>query len=49
MKSDLIDIQVESSGDDVEITLSGSLGFSQFSAVKEKLAMLVEGPGSSTF
>lgn len=49
MKSDLIDIQVESSGDDVEITLSGSLGFSQFSAVKEKLAMLVEGPGCFYF
>lgn len=45
MKSDLIDIQVESSGNDVEITLSGSLGFSQLSAVEEKLAMLVDGPG----
>lgn len=49
MKSDLIDIQVESSEDDVEITLSGSLGFSQLSAVKEKLAMLVEGPGCFYF
>ncbi|MCQ2103978.1 MAG: hypothetical protein MJY98_12245 [Fibrobacter sp.] len=49
MKSDLIDIQVESSGNDVEITLSGSLGYSQLSAVQEKLAMLVDGPGCFYF
>lgn len=49
MKSDLIDIQVESRGNDVEITLSGSLGFAQFSAVKEKLTMLVDGPGCFFF
>lgn len=49
MKSDLIDIQVESRGNDVEISLSGSLGFAQFSAVKEKLAMLVDGPGCFFF
>lgn len=49
MKSDLIDIQVESRGNDVEISLSGSLGFPQFSAVKEKLAMLVDGPGCFFF
>ncbi|MCF0220963.1 MAG: hypothetical protein HUK19_01580 [Fibrobacter sp.] len=49
MKSDLIDIQVESRGNDVEITLSGSLGFAQFSAVKEKIAMLVDGPGCFFF
>ena len=35
MKSDLIDIQVESRGNDVELTLSGSLGLPQLSAVKE--------------
>lgn len=49
MKSDLIDIQVETKGNDVEITLSGSLGFAQLSAVKEKLDMLVEGPGCFLF
>lgn len=49
MKSDLIDIQVESRGNDVEISLSGSLGYAQFSAVKEKLAMLVDGPGCFFF
>lgn len=45
MKSDMINIQVESREDDVEIVLSGSLGFAQYSAVKEKLAMLLDGPG----
>ena len=45
MKSDMINIQVESWEDDVEIVLSGSLGFAQYSAVKEKLAMLLDGPG----
>ena len=49
MKSDLIDIQVESRGNDVELTLSGSLGLPQLSAVKEKLDMLVEGPGCFYF
>lgn len=49
MKSDLIDIQVESRGNDVEISLSGSLGYAQLSAVKEKLAMLVDGPGCFFF
>ncbi|MCQ2106867.1 MAG: hypothetical protein MJZ26_13875 [Fibrobacter sp.] len=49
MKSDLIDIQVESRGSDVEISLSGSLGFPQLPAVKEKLAMLVDGPGCFFF
>ena len=41
----MINIQVESWEDDVEIVLSGSLGFAQYSAVKEKLAMLLDGPG----
>ena len=49
MKSDLIDIQVESRGNDVELTLSGSLGVAQLSAVREKLDMLVDGPGGFFF
>ncbi|WP_297697970.1 hypothetical protein [uncultured Fibrobacter sp.] len=49
MKSDLIDIQVESRGNDVELTLSGSLGVAQLSAVREKLDMLVDGPGCFFF
>ena len=49
MKSDLIDIQVESRGNDVELSLSGSLGLPQLQAVKEKLDMLVEGPGCFYF
>ena len=49
MKSDLIDIQVESRGNDVELTLSGSFGVAQLSALKEKLNMLVEGPGCFFF
>jgi anti-anti-sigma regulatory factor len=49
MKSDLIDIQVESRGNDVELTLSGSLGVAQLSALKEKLDMLVDGPGCFFF
>ena len=49
MKPDLIDIQVESRGNDVELSLSGSLGLVQLTAVKEKLDMLVEGPGCFYF
>lgn len=49
MMSDMINIQVESREQDVEIVLSGSLGFAQYSAVKEKLAMLIDGPGSFFF
>ena len=49
MKSELIDIQVESRGNDVELTLSGSLGSAQLAAVKEKLDMLVDGPGCFFF
>ena len=45
MRADLIDIQVEDRGDDVEITLSGSLGSYQLAAVREKIEMLTEGPG----
>ena len=47
--SDRINIQVESRDNDVEIVLSGSLGFAQYSAVKEKLAMLLDGPGCFFF
>ena len=49
MKSDLIDIQVESRGNDVELSLSGSLGVVQLPQVKEKLKMLVDGPGCFFF
>ena len=49
MKSDLIDIQVESRGNDVELSLSGSLGVVQLPQVKEKLNMLVDGPGCFFF
>jgi anti-anti-sigma regulatory factor len=49
MKSDLIDIQVESRGNDVELSLSGSLGVVQLPQLKEKLNMLVNGPGCFFF
>ena len=49
MRADLIDIQVEDHGEDVEITLSGSLGAFQLAAVREKIAMLAEGPGCFIF
>ena len=39
MRADLIDIQVEDHGDDVEITLSGSLGSYQLAAVREKIEL----------
>lgn len=45
MRADLIDIRVEDHGDDVEISLSGSLGVFQFPAVCEKIEMLTSGPG----
>ena len=40
---------MESRGNDVELSLSGSLGVAQLSAVKEKLDMLVDGPGCFFF
>ena len=49
MRADLIDIQVEDHGDDVEITLSGSLGSYQLAAVREKIEMLADGPGCFIF
>ena len=45
MRADLIDIQVEDRGEEVEIALFGILGEYQLSAVREKLEMLVRGPG----
>ena len=45
MRADLIDIQVEDRGEEVEISLFGILGEYQLSAVREKLEMLVCGPG----
>jgi len=45
VRADLIDIQVEDRGEEVEISLFGILGEYQFSAVREKLEMLVHGPG----
>lgn len=49
MRADLIDIQVEDHGDDVEISLSGSLGSFQLPAVREKIDMLADGPGCFIF
>lgn len=45
MRADLIDIQIEDLGNDVEISLSGSLSKAQLSAVREKLDSLMSGPG----
>ena len=45
MRADLIDIQIEDYGNDVEIALSGSLNKAQLSAVSEKLDALMSGPG----
>lgn len=45
MRADLIDIQIEDFGNDVEISLSGSLSKAQLSAVREKLDSLMAGPG----
>lgn len=45
MRADLIDIQIEDFGNDVEISLSGSLSKAQLSAVWEKLDSLMSGPG----
>ena len=45
MRADLIDIQVEDRGEEVEISLYVILGEYQLSAVREKLEMLVCGPG----
>ena len=45
MRADQIDIQIEDYGDDVEISLSGSLSRVHLSAVREKLDSLMAGPG----
>lgn len=49
MRADLIDIQVEDHGEDMEISLSGSLGSFQLAAVREKIDMLADGPGCFVF
>ena len=49
MRAELIDIQVEDHGDDVEISLSGSLSKIQLPAVREKIEMLTKGPGCFFF
>lgn len=49
MRAELIDIQVEDHGDDIEITLSGSLSRVQLPAVREKIEMLTKGPGCFFF
>jgi anti-anti-sigma factor len=49
MKADLIDIFIEESGDDVYIRLQGTLGFMQLAAVREKIEMLIGGPGKFWF
>lgn len=49
MSADLINIQVEDFGNDVEITLSGSLGVFQLPAIREKVEMLTNGPGCFFF
>lgn len=49
MSADLINIQVEDFGNDVEITLSGSLGVFQLPAIREKVQMLTNGPGCFFF
>lgn len=49
MRAELIDIQVEDHGDDVEISLSGSLSKVQLPAVREKIEMLTKGPGCFFF
>ena len=49
MRADLIDIQVEDHGDDVEISLSGSLSRVHLPAVREKIEMLTKGPGCFFF
>jgi len=45
MRADLNDIRIEDFGNDVEISLSGSLSKAQLSAVREKLDSLMSGPG----
>ncbi len=49
MKADLIDVFMEELGDEVVIHLRGTLGVHQLAAVREKLEMLVSGPGKFWF
>lgn len=45
MKSDWMDILVDDAGDEVEISLRGSYNQVQLPALREKLEMLIKGPG----
>ncbi|MFA6622839.1 MAG: hypothetical protein WCS54_01890 [Fibrobacteraceae bacterium] len=49
MKADPVDLFVEESGSEVYIRLRGILGVSQLEALREKLYMLIEGPGKLWF
>lgn len=49
MKSDWMDILVDDAGDEVEISLRGTFGLLQLPAVREKLEMLIKGPGCFFF
>ncbi|MFA6835208.1 MAG: hypothetical protein WCR04_02235 [Fibrobacteraceae bacterium] len=49
MKADLIDLFVEESGDEVYIRLKGTFGFTQLAPVREKIEMLLSGPGKIWF
>jgi len=49
MKSDWMDILVDDAGDEVVITLRGTFGLLQLPGVREKLEMLIKGPGCFFF
>jgi len=49
MKGDLIDVLVEDFGDEVQLGLRGTFGLRQLASVREKLEMLVDGPGKIWF
>lgn len=49
MKADRIDVLVEDFGEEVLLGLRGSFGLRQLPSVREKLEMLVDGPGKIWF
>jgi hypothetical protein len=49
MKADRIDVLVEDFGEEVLLGLRGTFGLRQLASVREKLEMLVEGPGKIWF
>lgn len=49
MKADRIDVIVEDFGDEIQLGLRGAFGSRQLAAVREKLEMLVDGPGKIWF